>query len=78
MNTPETKEIFQLYRMGVAMTWELEPLVAAIEIRRDEAEKQLRELVEVCNEYGGGANVSHPRYTRKLFAAKKFFQRTVN
>lgn len=57
MNTPETKEIFQLYRMGAAMTWELEPLVAAIEIRRDEAEKQLRELVEVCNEYGGGAKL---------------------
>jgi hypothetical protein len=35
-NTPETKEIFQLYRMRAAVTWELEPLVADIEIERDE------------------------------------------
>jgi hypothetical protein len=36
MDTPETKEIFQLYRMKAAMPWELEPLVAAIESQRNE------------------------------------------
>lgn len=75
MNTPETKEIFKLYRTGADMTSEREPLVATIKIRRDElADEQLRDLIEACNQYGGGASISHPRYTRQLSAAKKFLE----
>ncbi len=44
--TPETKEIFQLYRMKAAMPWELEPLVAAIEIQRNEWQAIAKEALE--------------------------------
>lgn len=49
MNTPDTKEIFQLYRMKAAMPWELEPLVAAIEIKRDEAMTELKHLADLLD-----------------------------
>ncbi len=39
-----------------------------------EMERQLRALVASCNEYGGGASISHPRYTRQLSAARKFLE----
>jgi len=39
-----------------------------------EMERQFRDLVTICNEYGGGASISHPRYTRQLSAAKKFLE----
>jgi hypothetical protein len=49
-------------------------IVSAINIWRDEAEKQFRDLYEVCNQFGGGASISHPRITRQLSAARKFLK----
>ena len=39
-----------------------------------ELERQLRALVTVCDEYGGGASIPHPRYTRQLSTARKLLE----
>ena len=41
---------------------------------RNEAMKELRDLVEACDEFGGGASISHPRYTRQRAAARSFLE----
>ena len=70
---PETEAVWDAYQMDSTCD-EGDPwgLAARLERERDAAEKQLRDLVEACNQYGGGASLSHPRYTRQLSAVKKF------
>ena len=41
---------------------------------RNEAMKELRDLVEACDEFGGGASISHPRYTQQRAAARSFLE----
>lgn len=52
----------------------VEKIKEAVGRERNEAMKELRDLVEACDEFGGGASISHPRYTRQRAAARSFLE----